>query len=175
MPMRAAAVAMLIAGLAGGPAAAMQLTSRDVSADAAMPTAQIYPRCGGANISPELSWSGAPRATRSFAVTMIDLSVKPADWSHWIVVDLPPTTTALARGAGRLPAGARAVVNNFGQAAYDGPCPPAGSGTHRYRITVWALPAASIRVAPDAPASQVLALLARQAIGQASLTATAQR
>ena len=68
--------------------------------------------------------------TKSFVLTMIDVSVKPSQWSHWIVVGLPPDATSLARGTKALPAGAAAIASNFGDANYDGPCPPNGTGVH---------------------------------------------
>jgi Raf kinase inhibitor-like YbhB/YbcL family protein len=162
---------VLMCGPAG---AAMTLHSADIADGARIATAQVYTRCGGQNISPELSWSGAPAGTRSLALTMIDLDVKPAQWSHWIVVNLPPTTTGLARGAA-LPGGASAVVSNFGDASYDGPCPPPGSGVHRYRLTIWALPQATLSLPPDAKATDVAATLSRAATDHASLTGTVER
>ena len=57
--------------------------------------------CHGPNESPALSWSHAPTGTKSFAVTMFDPTQPPASgWWHWLVVDLPPTTTQLPRKAG---------------------------------------------------------------------------
>src|ERR1700730_1125399 len=53
--------------------AAMTLTSNDIQPGAEIPPAQIYPRCGGENISPQLSWDGAPAGTKSFVLTMIDI------------------------------------------------------------------------------------------------------
>jgi hypothetical protein len=173
------ALLLMLAALACAPAAAaaagMELTSPDLTPNGTMPAAHVYTRCGGANVSPALAWRGQPAAAKSLAVTMIDLSVKPALWSHWIVVGLPPATSSLPRGVAALPAGAKAIAGNFGDAAYDGPCPPTGSGVHRYQITVWAMPTASVAVAPDAPASEVLAMLSRSSIDHASLTVTAQR
>jgi Raf kinase inhibitor-like YbhB/YbcL family protein len=169
-----AAVAV-IASLAAVPAAAMQLTSRDVTPNAPMPTAQIYTRCGGQNISPELSWTAPPAAAKSLVVTMIDRSVKPADWSHWIIVGLPPTTRSLPRNIGAVPPAGQAIVTNFGDAAYDGPCPPPGTGTHRYEITVWAMPAATFRIAGDARAVDLLARLERESMDHATIVATAGR
>lgn len=56
---------MLILSLASAPAyATMSLTSTDLVAGYPIPNAQIYPRCGGRNISPQLSWTGAPAGTR---------------------------------------------------------------------------------------------------------------
>jgi Raf kinase inhibitor-like YbhB/YbcL family protein len=155
------------------PALALTLSSHDLTPGGVMPAAQIYPRCGGQNVSPSLAWKGAPAATKSFALTMIDLDVKPAFWSHWVVVDLPPSASSLPRGLKALPAGARAVVSNFGDAAYDGPCPPPGTGVHHYQITVWALPAAAVTAAPDEPADTLMTELAAASLVHASLTVTA--
>ncbi|MGZ5988955.1 MAG: YbhB/YbcL family Raf kinase inhibitor-like protein [Rhizomicrobium sp.] len=161
--------------LLSGPAVAMELTSGDIAPGAPIAVAQIYPRCGGQNISPALSWSGAPAATKSFVLTMIDTDVKPAQWSHWIVADLPPGATSLARGVGTLPGAARAVASNFGDRFYDGPCPPTGTGVHHYEITIWAMPAAATSITPNAKAADVSAALARTALDHATLTGWVQR
>jgi Raf kinase inhibitor-like YbhB/YbcL family protein len=171
----ALAAGALFATVAGSPCVAMQITSPDLKAGAPMPMANVYPRCGGRNISPALAWSGAPPATKSLVLTMIDLTPPPHQWSHWIVVGLPPSTTGLPRGVRALPAGAHAIAGNFGDAAYDGPCPPQGSGVHRYQITIWALPSAAPQLTPNGPADALGALLAHVAIDRASLTVTAQR
>lgn len=170
--MRAAALVLLAAAV-GLPAAAMGVSSQDLTPGAPVPAMHIYSRCGGQNISPQLSWSGAPQGTRSFVVTMIDRDVKPAEFSHWIVVDLPPSATALPRGAKSLPAPAHAVAGNFGDAAYDGPCPPLGAGVHHYELTVWAMPMASVSIGPRAPAASVATMLAATSLDHAMITATA--
>lgn len=166
------AMAMGLFMLAAVPAQAMTIASNDFADGAAIPAAHTYPRCGGQNISPELHWSGVPAGTKSLVLTMIDISVKPNQWSHWIVVDLPPTTTGLSRAAAALPTGAKAVASNFGDASYDGPCPPKGTGVHRYRFTVWAMPAATTAIAPDAKAIDVNAMLSRGVLSHASVTGT---
>jgi Raf kinase inhibitor-like YbhB/YbcL family protein len=171
----AVATVALVASVPSAASAAMQLSSPDLRAGAPMPTANIYPRCGGRNVSPALAWSGAPKGTRSLALTMIDLTPKPHQWSHWIVVGLPLSTGGLPRGVQVLPAGARAIAGNFGDAFYDGPCPPAGSGVHVYQISIWALPTAAPSIQPDAPADAVAATLAHRSLDHASLTVTAQR
>jgi len=155
-----------------GPASAMTLTSTDFKDGAALPTVHIYPRCGGQNVSPELSWRGAPAATRSFVLTAIDTSVKPSGWSHWIVADLPPSAVSLAHGTKTLPAPAKTLASNFGDLFYDGPCPPPGTGTHRYEFTIWAMPAANTAIAPDAKATDVMTTLSRSALDHATIAAT---
>ena len=173
--MRTATALMAFALMAAAPAAAMTLHSRDIQPGAVIAPAQIYPRCGGSNLSPELAWAGAPKATRSFAVTMIDEDVAPHAWSHWIVVDIPPEVDHLPGGLKAPPNGARGIVSNFGAAGYAGPCPPAGSGVHHYQLTVWALGEPHIDAAPDANARDLEARLLKQSIAHASLTGTVQR
>jgi len=164
-----AGMSLVLALLASTAAAAMSLTSADMKPGAAIPIAHIYPRCGGENVSPALSWSGAPAATKSFVLTMIDVDVKPDEWSHWVVVGLPASVMSLPRGATSLPAGAKAIVSNFGDAAYAGPCPPKGTGVHHYQFTVWALPTAEISLADDEKATALTALLSKTALDRASL------
>jgi Raf kinase inhibitor-like YbhB/YbcL family protein len=166
---------LCLAALLAAPAGAMSLTSADIQPGAPIAGPHIYPRCGGLNISPELAWSQPPPGTKSLVLTMIDTDVAPSWWSHWIVVDLPPSARGLARGVGALPAGARAVPSNFGDAAYDGPCPPNGTGTHHYVFTIWAMPSPATVIAPDAKANGVDELLARSALDHATLTGTVAR
>lgn len=156
------------------PAAAFELTSPDITDGQKMSKPQIYTRCGGDNVSPALQWSGAPAGTKSFVLTMIDQNVSPSEWSHWIVVDLPANITALAHNDG-LPDGAHGVVSNFGEASYDGPCPPIRTGLHHYRFTVWAMPTSTVQLPANGNAQDLSAQLSHQAIGSASLTGTYQR
>lgn len=160
---------MLLALLAGTASAAMSLTSADIKPGAAIPISHIYSRCGGHNISPALSWDGAPSGTRSFVLTMIDVDVKPDEWSHWIVVGLPATARSLPRGVNSLPGGARVIVSNFGDAAYAGPCPPPGTGVHHYEFTIWAMPSAEVTFAADERATALTALLSKRALAKTTL------
>ena len=170
--MRLALVAFASAFIATPALAAMTISSPDLAAGAAMPATHIYPRCGGHNVSPALNWSGAPAGTKSLVLTMIDQDVKPALWSHWIVVDLPANSTGLAQGVKALPAPAHGVKSNFGDATYDGPCPPRGSGVHHYEFTIWAMKGSTTKLPDDAKAPDVIATLTAGSLGRATLTSS---
>lgn len=167
--------AIFAAGLlASAPASAMSLTSGDFADGQEIPLADVHPGCGGQNVSPALAWKGVPKTAKTLLLTMIDIDVKPKLWSHWIVVYLPPESTGLERGAKTLPQGAHAVASNFGDAAYDGPCPPEGSGVHHYRFTLWALPRFS-DVPANASAMELQSALGLIAIDKAVLTGWVKR
>jgi len=85
------------------------------------------------NISPQLSWMGAPSETKSFALSMVDRHPVAGNYVHWLVVDIDAGVTSLreaASGSG-MPAGSREVE------PYAGPFPP--SGTHDYEFTLYAV------------------------------------
>jgi Raf kinase inhibitor-like YbhB/YbcL family protein len=168
-------LAAVAAVLAAHACFAMTLSSSDIRPNGPIAEAQIYPRCGGQNISPQLAWSGSPGGTKSLVLTMIDEDVKPAGWSHWLVVDLPPSSTGLPRGVKTLLGAAKGVASDFGEAAYAGPCPPKGSGVHHYRLTIWAMPRATTALKSGGGATAVEADLKGRALGSASLIGTAER
>ena len=102
--------------------------------------------CEGADLSPPLAFSGVPAGARSLALVVDDPDAPDPRapkmvYVHWVLHDLPPDTTGLAEGAspGALPAAARVGKNDWGKAAYGGPCPPIGR--HRYFFKLYALDA----------------------------------
>ena len=101
--------------------------------------------CMGENESPQLSWKNAPEATKSFAITMYDPDAPTGSgWWHWIVFNIPTSTTELVANAGDIklnltPEGTIQSITNYGAQGYGGPCPPQGHGLHQYIITVYAL------------------------------------
>jgi Raf kinase inhibitor-like YbhB/YbcL family protein len=134
--------------------------------------------CKGQNRSPALRWSGAPKGTRGFALTVFDPDAPTgAGWWHWVVLDMPRTVHALPAGGGNanganLPRGAIQLHNDYGSAGWGGPCPPAGDKPHRYVFTVYALKSDRLDLAADAKPADAKAAIEAAALGQASFTAS---
>jgi Raf kinase inhibitor-like YbhB/YbcL family protein len=131
---------------------------------------------GGSDISPQLSWSGFPAETKSFAVTVYDPDAPTASgfW-HWAVADLPATVTDLPAGAGDggdLPGGAVTLNNDASLRRYLGAAPPAGHGPHRYYIAVHALPVESLGLPEGATPAYLGFNLFGQAIARAVIHGT---
>jgi Raf kinase inhibitor-like YbhB/YbcL family protein len=141
-----------------GDVPAFEVTSADVTDGERLGRAQVSGifGAGGEDVSPQLSWSGAPEGTKSFAVTVYDPDAPTASgfW-HWAVAEIPASTTTLPSGAGDdegsgLPAGALQLRGDGGLARYIGAAPPSGHGKHRYYIGVHALDLEKLDLGPDA-------------------------
>jgi Raf kinase inhibitor-like YbhB/YbcL family protein len=113
---------------------------------------------GGMNVSVPLRWEGEPASTRSFVVAIIDRHPVARGWVHWLVTDVPARAHSLDEGSSgtAMPAGAAEMPNSWKRVGYGGPQPPAGTGTHDYRITVFAMDVEHLGVAAvaDWPAVQ---------------------
>jgi Raf kinase inhibitor-like YbhB/YbcL family protein len=95
----------------------------------------------GGNQTPELSWTGAPKGTRSFVMIMYDVT---ASFTHWGMYNISPMATELPANAGVSGSTFGTQVANdygIGDLSYDGPCPPTSLSplVHRYVFTVYAL------------------------------------
>ncbi|MBI4696891.1 MAG: YbhB/YbcL family Raf kinase inhibitor-like protein [Gammaproteobacteria bacterium] len=131
--------------------------------------------CAGENLSPQLSWSGAPPETKSFAITCFDPDAPTGSgfW-HWVLVNIPPHVTSLEEGAGnpgsgKAPAGSLETRTDFGQPGYGGPCSPPGSNFHRYIFAVHALSVDQLPVNADTSAAVVGFMLGMNTIAKGEL------
>ena len=111
-------------------------------------------RAAGGNTSPQLSWSGFPAETKSFAVTIHDPDAPTGSgfW-HWAVYDIPVSATSLERGAGSgqaaLPAGAKQLKHELRDVGYTGAEPPEGTGMHHYHVVVHAVDVEHLELDPE--------------------------
>ncbi len=113
-------------------------------ASTAFAEGQSIPRkftADGTNVSPPLSWSGAPSDTKTFVVICDDPDAPRGTWVHWVLFNLPGTEQALPMGvpaSATIPQGGVQGKNDFGNLGYGGPSPPKGK-PHRYFFKVYAL------------------------------------
>jgi Raf kinase inhibitor-like YbhB/YbcL family protein len=89
----------------------------------------------GENVSPALTWSALPDATRSIAVTCEDPDAPSGTFVHWLGWGIKPGAERLGEGE----AAPQEGQNDFGGLGYGGPKPPPGHGAHRYYFRVYAL------------------------------------
>ena len=100
--------------------------------------------CDGVDVSPALTWSGAPAGTRSFALIADDPDAPAGTWVHWVLYNLPADVSELPENIAKVESldlgGARQGRNDFRRSGYGGPCPPPGPA-HRYLFKLYALAA----------------------------------
>ena len=116
----------------------MQLTSSAFSQGGMIPKKHT----GEAeDVSPALSWTGAPDGTKAFAVVCHDPDAPLISangtygYVHWVLYNIPAGTTQLAEGESGFTSG----KNDFGKGGYGGPMPPNGHGLHQYYFWILAL------------------------------------
>ncbi len=165
------------------------------------------------NRNPDFAWGDLPTGTRSLALLCHDPDVPsrgddvnkegrtvPAslpriDFFHWVLIDLPPGTPGIARGAHsagvtargkpgpQAPGNARHGINDYtgwfagdpdmggDYYGYDGPCPPWNDSiVHHYVFTLYALDVPRLEVPERFTGADVRAAMAWHILGQASVT-----
>ncbi|GAB7144550.1 YbhB/YbcL family Raf kinase inhibitor-like protein [Mycobacterium riyadhense] len=121
--------------------------------------------CKGANVAPPLTWS----APLGAALVVDDPDARGGLFVHWIVAGIAFGSGRTADG--QTPGGGISLPNSAGQAAYTGPCPPAGTGTHHYRFTLYQLPN-TFELPSGLAGVQAAQAIAQAATAQAQLTGT---
>jgi len=147
----------------------------------------------GGSVSPQLSWSGFPGATKSFLVTCTDPDPQRGTSWHWVVSDVPATVTSLPSGPrrgvpqmlgsalfgrpGAMPGvpGSLQRRNSIGAPVFMGALPPIGDHAHRYVFAVHALDVEHLDVDPKAKPQQVVAAAVPRTLARALLTGTYRR
>ena len=117
----------------------------------------------GEGTSPAVSWTNTPAGTRSFVLHMRDLDVArnrtTDDQAHWVVWNLPATTTGLPEG---VPRGSRRPDGSYQISAtgpvYRGPGAPASGPVHHYMFEIYALDV-MLDVTPTADAFETRAMV----------------
>lgn len=151
----------------------MQLTSTAFDDGGAIPSQYTGV---GVDVSPALSWTGAPAGTKAFAVICHDPDaplVTPGGtygFVHWVLYNIPGSTSGIGEGSGDFTSG----KNDFGNEAYGGPMPPEGHGRHQYYFWVLALDK-EIELEAGLTMWQLLARVEANLIGMNRLVGTFER
>jgi Raf kinase inhibitor-like YbhB/YbcL family protein len=130
--------------------------------------------CDGMNLSPHLSWSGAPAGTMSFALIVDDPDAPGGTFVHWVFFDIPAKLEALPEGPTAAKLGV-AGINDFGKSAYGGPCPPKGRGSHRYFFKLSALDIPTLGLTAGATLIQVNQKMSGHVLGTATIMGRYER
>ena len=155
--------------------------SLSLSSPSFEPGGSIPTRCTGEgrDESPPLSWQGAPKETKAFALVVDDPDVPdPAapkrTWVHWVVSDMPASTSSLPEGASgkAMPTGSHEGANDGGDTGYSGPYPP--RGRHRYFFKLYALDAPT-GLSEGHTKAELLKAIEGHVLDQAELIGTYER
>lgn len=122
--------------------------------------------CDGQNISPPLAWQNAPKATKSFALTLKDPDAPNGTWIHWVLFNIPSNITALPENIQTLPETTQVGQNSWQRINYDGPCPP--NGMHHYIFTLYALDSV-LKLNQGASDAQLQSAISNHVLGSAEL------
>ena len=163
-------------------AGSFQLKSNDITQDKFMPKAQEFQGfgCNGSNLSPQLSWTGAPKGTVAFAILLHDPDAPTGSgWWHWQVINIPNNISSLKTGAGDaaknlLPKGSIMIENDYGFKGFGGACPPEGHGVHHYNFTIYAL-SKKLELPKNASGALTGYMVKANSIASATMTALFKR
>ncbi|MBX4197571.1 YbhB/YbcL family Raf kinase inhibitor-like protein [Candidatus Saccharibacteria bacterium] len=125
--------------------------------------------CHGQNVNPPLNIFNVPAGTLSLSLIMHDPDAVSGDFLHWLVWDIPPSTESIAVNS--VPIGAMQGLNDGGKLGYTGPCPPAGSGVHRYIFDFYALDT-PLDLEPESSIQDVIKAQKGHVLAHSALTGT---
>ena len=154
----------------------LTISSADVSLSGELNKANT---CDGAGISPALAWSGAPKSTKTYAITMdtVPGPLRPGETevlkhSYFTVFNIPATATSISSGAKNVGTIGRNFKDN--QPGYSPPCSQ-GPGAKIYTITVYALSSELTLAAQDATEDALINAMAGKVLASGLVSATYSR
>jgi Raf kinase inhibitor-like YbhB/YbcL family protein len=123
--------------------------------------------CSGSGVSPVLVISDVPENAKSLVLIMHDPDAVSGDFIHWLVWNIDPKTKVINED--EIPTGATVGANCLGKTGYVAPCPPRGSGTHRYIFELLALDS-TLQLPKDATCKLVRYHIKNHLIEETSIT-----
>jgi Raf kinase inhibitor-like YbhB/YbcL family protein len=160
----------------------LTVTSTTIADGGELPRAQYsgaFGLPGGLDLSPQLTWEGAPDGTKSFVVTAYDVDAPTGSgfW-HWAVANIPASVTSLPEGAGAagfdLPETSMCLPNEVRSRQFIGAAPPAGHGPHRYFFIVSALDVDHLDISEEATPGLLGFMMFGHVLARGAIVATGQ-
>lgn len=160
----------------------MTLTSSGLTDGAVLP---IKYSQAGEELSPPLTWSGAPDSAQSFVLIVHDLdaavgSAGTDDVLHWMVWNIPGTATSLPEGVPHGPQSADGIKQiSVSGPYYRGPAAPASGPVHHYVFELYALDTmidvAAVGAAPAPTRAAILSAMSGHVRGKGVMVALFRR
>jgi len=156
-------------------ASKLTISSKDVSSSSELNKSTT---CDGASISPALAWEGAPKSTKSYAITMDSIPgpLRPGETEvlkhfYFTLFNIPNTSTSIPSGVKNI----GIIGRNFKESkpGYTSPCSQ-GPGAKIYTITVYALSSQITLPAEEATEDALIKAMTGKVLasGQMSVTYT---
>ncbi len=139
------------ASSAGGGNSTFALTSTDLSEGGEFADENTCASAGfNGSLSPELVWTAGPEGTKSYAITLIDVTLTEGPSAsdlgyHWVLYNIPSTVLDLPAAFEDA-----ASIGADQNGAYLGPCPnfSGGSELHTYEFKIYALATETLTITP---------------------------
>jgi len=93
--------------------------------------------CQAEGVNPPLKFSDIPANTKSLTLIVDDPDAIHGLFTHWVIFNMPPDTTEIKENS--VPVGAVESTTSGGKPGFFAPCPPSGTGNHRYQFKLYAL------------------------------------
>jgi Raf kinase inhibitor-like YbhB/YbcL family protein len=148
----------------------MEFTSTNFEHEGKIP---LIHTCYGEEVSPGFTINGVPSQAKSLTLIMDDPDAQPVAgkiWDHWIVFNIPPSTTIISEGTE--PQGIHGKGTG-GNLEYRGPCPP-NVPEHAYIFKLYALDV-MLDLTEGATKQEVLAAMEAHVIKEATLIGRFQK
>lgn len=168
-------------GRGRGPIAAMSLTTNAFRDGAVVPIKYTQ---AGDELSPALTWTGAPDSVASFVLIVHDINAPSGngidDVLHWMVWNIPGSARSLQEGfpqGPQRPDGTRQISQTGPN--YRGPAAPSNGPLHHYVFELFALDTMlevpAVGASPAATRAAVVAAMAGHVRGKAVMVGVFKR
>jgi Raf kinase inhibitor-like YbhB/YbcL family protein len=153
------------------------LSSGSFSDNSKIPVKYVCKQYGGQDISPALKWNKVTDA-KSYALIVDDPDApspknpRPNPWVHWVIYDLPAEINSLSEDANINSIGGKEGTNDFPTTKYGGPCPPKGSGPHRYFFKIYALDIETLNLPAGANKTEIMKAMESHILADGQLVGT---